>query len=102
MKKILVAILSIIACVCLIFGLSACGNNNSNVGDNSNINDGSSNINNGNNVKPVEKPLPTAKEIVAARKNAVDETIQGYDFTLNFTGDFNILGLGKSLNGNCL
>lgn len=49
--------------------------------------------------EPPETPVPTAAEIVEARAKAVSETVQGYDFTLTFTGDFNVLGLGPSLSG---
>ncbi|MDE6666735.1 MAG: hypothetical protein K2K38_00135, partial [Clostridia bacterium] len=47
----------------------------------------------------IATPPPTAAEIVAARKSAVDETVQGYDFDLTFTGNFSVLGLGSSLSG---
>lgn len=49
--------------------------------------------------KPEEVALPTKAEVVAARQSAVQDSVQGYDFTLSMTGDFSILGLSASLSG---
>lgn len=50
-----------------------------------------------------ERTIPTAQEIVFARKKVVDETTEKYDFSMNFTGNFSVLGhtaaLGANYNG---
>lgn len=43
--------------------------------------------------------IPTATGIAEARKKATEQDKQGYDFTLTISGNFNVLGLGASLNG---
>lgn len=87
MKKLVATILTLIACVCAVFALSACGGGTNKPPE----------------TPPVEQPetpyVPTAAEIVAARAKTVSKTEQGYDFKLTITGDFNVLGLGTSLNG---
>ncbi|MDE7167634.1 MAG: hypothetical protein K2O28_02150 [Clostridia bacterium] len=93
MKKILVTLLALIACVCTVFGLTACGGG-SEGGESSGTGGG-----NGGGSGTIATPPPTAAEIVAARKSAVDEKVQGYDFDLTFTGNFSVLGLGTALSG---
>ncbi len=99
MKKFLVILLSLIACVCTVFGLVACGGGSEGGEGNGTgtgtVGGGSGPIGGG----TIETPLPTAAEIVAARKSAVDEKVQGYDFDLTFTGNFSVLGLGTALSG---
>ncbi len=46
-----------------------------------------------------EKPVPTAAQVVEAREQTVAQTEQGYNFTLDFSGNFNVLGFGASLGG---
>ncbi len=79
MKKLLTTFLLLVAIGCSVFGFTACSCNKT--------------------PQVSEPPLPTAAEVVAARKRAADETVQGYDFNLTITGDFSVLGLGTSLSG---
>ena len=90
MKKTTKAIVTLAVCVLPGIGLIGCGNQNG--GGN---NGGGSTDNGGN----VTKPVPTASQIVSARNSSAAETVQGYDFTLDFSGDFGILGIGTSLGG---
>lgn len=77
----------------MVFGFTACGDDSGNSGSGSVGGDG-------NGGETPEKPyIPTATEIVSARKSSASQTVQGYDFNLTFTGNFNVLGLGTALNG---
>jgi len=90
MKKFLVAFLTILLCFCVAVALFGCNNTENKTDDPTDS---------GEPTVPVEPPLPTASEIVAARNNAVSEAVRGYDFNLTFTGDFSVLGLGTTLTG---
>ncbi len=46
-----------------------------------------------------QEPTPTKEQVVRARQKAVESSVQGYDFSLTFKGDFSILGIGASLTG---
>ena len=46
--------------------------------------------------------VPTAEKIVYARANALQSTLQGYDFNINFSGTFGVLGIEKTLEANYL
>ena len=87
MKKTTKAIVTLAVCVLPGIGLIGCGNQNG--GGN---NGGGSTDNGGN----VTKPVPTASQIVSARNSSAAETVQGYDFTLDFSGDFGILEIGRA------
>ena len=95
-KKFLAIFLPIILCVCLIVGIilwRGCSNNSNSGNNGTNVGNNSGNDDTG------KSSLPTAAEIVAARAKVISENEQGYDFNLTITGDFSILGLSSSLNG---
>lgn len=83
-RKISTTIILLILCVCAVLGFAACGGNSGN---------------GGNNKPPAAATAPTAAQIVEARSSANADAVQGYDFNLTFTGNFNVLGLGPSLDG---
>lgn len=100
-KYLIVALLAL----CLIFALafSACelfGNDPQTPSDPSDPSD-----NEQSQEKPQETPADkyysaiSKEEVVKARKNTVEQTVQGYDFTLTLKGDFSVLGLGASVSG---
>ncbi|MBD5132753.1 MAG: hypothetical protein HDT28_09265 [Clostridiales bacterium] len=97
MKKLFTTLLALMACVFALFGLGACGGSDGGSGETDGTQPGNSP--NGTVNTPTETYVPTAADIVAARKSAVDEKVQGYDFDLTITGDFQVLGLGTALNG---
>ena len=81
-KKLLGFLLAVVMCIGALGIFAACGESPSPEGTDT---------------KPAA--VPTAAQVVLARENAVKETVQGYDFTLTFTGNFSVLGLGTSLDG---
>ena len=112
MKKTLSMLLALAACSCAVFGLAACngggndkGNGDDETGKNPPIVTPETPTTPTTPTTPETpttpaKPVPpTAAEIVAARAKAASATVQGYDFDLSFSGDFNVLNLGPSLGG---
>lgn len=107
-KKILSIILAMMLVIVMAFAVVACNNNTESDGKNPPVTDsegtsgGSSGGASGGSsgtTENKEERLPTKAEIVAARQKAIAETVQGYDFTLDFKGNFSVLGIGSSLGG---
>ena len=81
MKKIILSILMATLSLSLIV-LTACGNPAGNSGT------------------PQIKVLPTATEIISAREKVNNENEQGYDFTVNFSGEISALGFSGNVSAN--
>ena len=89
-RKTTTAVIAAVMGISMVGILAACGNNNTPSG-----------TTNPEQQQPQQSQvtLPTKEQVVRARQKAVESTVQGYDFSLSFKGDFSILGIGTSLDG---
>ena len=101
-RKTTTAIIAAVMGLSMVGMLAACGNNAAPSGTNNPEQSGPSQTET---TKPEQQPqqpqvtVPTKEQVVRARQKAVESSVQGYDFSLTFKGDFSILGIGTSLDG---
>ena len=86
-KKLLSLLLAATLCTGAMGMFAACGETNTPASSG------------GDNTDTEPAALPSAAQVVKARANATNDTVQGYDFTLTFGGNFSVLGIGSSLDG---
>lgn len=103
MNKKLAIILTV--CFCLCFSMVLCGCNAKvdkevKINEKTTVVEDDTKIDEDTKVEEEVVEMPSAQEVVNARKLAVDDTQQGYDFKVNLEGTVNLYGYEGKANAN--